>query len=308
MNLFSFALQPPVPQTIWLAWNWDPLLLGSLLLAAAVYVRGVRRLWQKAGRGRALGPPQVWTFAGGWLALFVALISPLDRLSSALLSAHMVQHLLLTLAAAPLLAHGASSVALAWGLPRSRSLARWQHRRHERLRRALGAVWRAASRQDASWAANVLVLWLWHIPPLYQAALLDERVHALEHLTFFGAALLFWSAVINARRRFRLTGRRAGADQLSAAFYLFAAAMISGLLGALLTFSQTVWYPVYGILPYAWGLTPLQDQQLAGAIMWFPGGLVYLVALLLLLLGSLQRTGRAGSTEAVLAPRLPPDI
>ncbi|MFW6070007.1 MAG: cytochrome c oxidase assembly protein [bacterium] len=265
---FPAIAAPPTPQTIWRAWNADPLLILALLLSAALYTRGLLALWRRAGPGRGVRRSHVAAFAAGLLALAVALLSPLDALSSALLAAHMVQHLLLMLVAAPLLLLGLPPVAAAWALPRSPQLARWWHRR-PLLRRA----WRALSHPGAAWLLYAGVLWLWHLPRFYEAALMNDTVHALEHAAFLGAALLFWWALFHAR----------ALSSAGGALYLFTTALHSGLLGALLTFAATPWYPAYSVAAYAWGLTPLQDQQLAGVIMWLPGALIYLAAILILL-------------------------
>ncbi|MDT8305780.1 MAG: cytochrome c oxidase assembly protein [Anaerolineae bacterium] len=281
--------QPLLPQDVWAAWNWDPLLLVGSLLAAALYGRGVYRLWQRAGAGRALSYGHVTAFAAGLFVLAAALVSPLDAMSGALLSAHMVQHLLLMLVAAPLLVFGAPPVALGWMLPRSRDVARWWRRR-SRLRR----LWHTLSRPALVWGAYLLILWSWHLPGLYQAALADESVHILEHGSFVGIALLYWWVLWHDDSL-----GRAGS-----ALYVFSTMLLSGLLGVLLTFGQQVWYPAYGILPYGWGLSPLQDQQLAGVIMWFPGNLIYLAATLYLLSSALHRHGQdEGRARVIVAPR-----
>lgn len=306
------TLQPPLPGDVWGAWNWDLSLIAGLLLGAAFYLRGVRRLWRSAGAGRGVSFSQVVAFGAGWLALAVALVSPLDALSEALLSAHMVQHLLLMLVAAPLLILGAPPVVLAWGLndagPLSAgSVGRWWRRSR------LQGLWRALFRRPLAWLVFNAMLWLWHVPALYEAAILDESIHIFEHVTFLLAALFFWATLLHEHRR---TSRHERASATAGSFekllpnplYLFTAALLSGLLGVLLTFSQSVWYPVYGVAPYGWGMTPLQDQQLAGVIMWFPGGLIYLAATLILLGNALQgRAREQGSARAVLAPRRRPE-
>lgn len=293
-NAATTALQPPLPDDVWRAWNWDPLLLLGLLLGAVFYLRGVRRLWRSAGPGRGVSFGQVLAFTGGLIALLVALISPLEAMSDALLSAHMVQHLLLMLVAAPLLLLGAPPVALAWGLNQTADLARWWHRRA-----GLRRLWRLVFRPSVAWIVFNAVLWVWHAPALYEAAILDERLHIIEHIVFLAAALFFWSTLLHSGHK-RTRGRPSAAGPL----YVFTTALLSGLLGVLLTFSQTVWYPVYGVVPYGWGITPLQDQQLAGVIMWFPGGLIYLAVLLLLLGSALQqRAKQEGSMRAVVAPQ-----
>ena len=294
VTLPAVPYRPPLPQDVWQAWNWDPLLMAGLVLAGALYASGVLRVWRQAGAGRAVSYVQVAAFACVLLSLAAALVSPLDAMSSALLSVHMVQHLMLMLVAAPLLAFGTPPVAFAWILPRRSQLARWWRTR-ARLRQA----WHGFSQPAVIWIMYNAILWLWHLPNLYQAALLDEGVHIVEHLTFLTVALLFWWKLM--RDRSLSTGM--------GALYVFTTALVSGFLGVLLTFSQRVWYPVYGVVAYGWGLTPLQDQQLAGVIMWFPGGLIYLAATLLLLGTVLHPRGRPGplgaegSRRVVVAPR-----
>jgi cytochrome c oxidase assembly factor CtaG len=106
---------------------------------------------------------------------------------------------------------------------------------------------------------------MWHLPGLYQATLRSEILHTLQHASFLGTGLLFWWTVVH--------GREGRMGYGASVFYLFATAMHSGGLGALLTFASTPWYPAYAGATAAWGLTPLEDQQLAGLIMWIPAGL-----------------------------------
>jgi cytochrome c oxidase assembly factor CtaG len=125
-------------------------------------------------------------------------------------------------------------------------------------------------------------LWSWHVPFLFQATLESEFVHALQHASFLCSALLFWWAVIHGRQRALGFGL--------AVLYLFTTALHSGLLGALLTFAKTVWYPAYLDQTKAWGLTPLEDQQIGGLIMWVPAALVYIAAALALFAGWLRES------------------
>jgi len=221
-----------------------------------------------------------WTpaFAAGLVSLFAALISPLNGLAAALASAHMVQHLALVLIAAPLLVLGAPLVPLLWALPQPmrRALGGWW-----KQARALRRAWYALRRPVVAWWLHAVAMWTWHLPSLYQAALGSEFLHALEHGCFFGTALLFWRALFPAGKSGRLSY---GAGLL----YVFATGMQSGVLGALLTFAPTPWYPAYGASVAAWGLTPLEDQQLAGLIMWVPGGLVYIHVAVVLFMAWLQ--------------------
>ena len=128
-------------------------------------------------------------------------------------------------------------------------------------------------------------IWIWHAPALYQATLTSDFVHALQHLSFFGTALLFWWTIIHAHA----PGGRARAVSFgTAVLLLFGTALHSGALGALLTFSRALWYPAYGSTARAWGLNPVEDQQLAGLVMWIPATFAYLIAALFLFAGWLR--------------------
>ncbi|HXF60054.1 MAG TPA: cytochrome c oxidase assembly protein, partial [Caldilineaceae bacterium] len=242
-------------------------------LSAAFYCLGVRRLWQKAGTGRVVSARQVAAFAVGIVALAIALVSPLEALSGVLFSAHMVQHLLLILVAAPLMALGAQPAIWLWALPRRRRrpLARWWRRQQP-----LHIAWRALSAPFAVWLLHTGAVWIWHVPALYEAALASEAIHTLEHLTFFGTALLFWWVLLGRTTQ--------GATRYLTGMALAAGTAFHGsLLGVLMTFAPAPWYASYAATAAPWGLTPLEDQQLAGVIMWVPAGTVYVVVLLALL-------------------------
>ncbi len=258
-----------------LAWNWNPLIGLAMGFTAWRYMDGVWSLWRRAGAVRGVMRWQVAAFWGGWVTLFIALVSPLDALGEQLFVAHMIQHLLLMLVAAPLLALSMPPAALAWAVPRRwrRGLAQWWH-----PQTGLQAAWRMITSPVVTWSVFALVLWVWHLPALYQAALRDVTVHIIEHLSFLGAALLFWWVLPLHGREHRLSY---GAGIL----YLFTTALHSSLLGVLLTFSNSVWYVDYVSSAPAWGLTPLEDQQLAGLVMWIPSGILYLAAVLVLMAG-----------------------
>ena len=134
------------------------------------------------------------------------------------------------------------------------------------LRRA----WAVATHPFVAWLIHAAVLWAWHIPRLFQATLDDEWIHAAQHLSFLLSALLFWWAVMEGPQR--------AAGYGVAVLYLFTTAIHSGLLGAILTLAGSVWYPAYRETTASWGLTPLEDQQIGGLIMWVPACLVYLAA------------------------------
>jgi len=131
-------------------------------------------------------------------------------------------------------------------------------------------IWSGATAPLVAWFVHGVVLWAWHIPGLYQKTLESDFIHALQHLSFLVAALLFWWSLIHCRR-----GRRGYGAGVA---LLFTTAIHMSILGALLAVAPSVWYPIYSERTLPWGLTPLEDQQLAGLIMWVPAGIVYLGA------------------------------
>jgi cytochrome c oxidase assembly factor CtaG len=202
----------------------------------------------------------------------------------------MVQHLLLMVVAAPLLVLGEPLTATLWALPadRRRAVGRWW--RQAGTARAARRAWGGLRQPLVVWLLAVAALWAWHAPRLYERALRHPGVHVLEHALFFLSSLLFWWVLADRRAR-----RRLGFGP--AVLYLFAAGLQSTALGALITLARRPWYPSHYDTTRAWGLTPLEDQQLAGLIMWVPAGLVYLVALIALCapaLGRRQPGGAAG--------------
>ena len=250
-------------------WTLDLSLTLPLLLAAAIYAAGVARLWRRAGAGHGAQPWQVAAFALGWLGLAGALVSPLHQLSRSLLSVHMVEHELMMAVAAPLLMLGRPAGPMLWSLPQS-----WRRRLGAVPRnKLLSAVWRFISDPAIATLLHGLAIWIWHVPAPFEAALNREWVHWLQHASFLVTGLLFWWALLQGRARER--GYGAGA------FYLFGTALHTTLLGALLVLSPRLWYPP-AAAAVGRALTPIEDQQLAGLIMWVPAGLIYAVAALAL--------------------------
>jgi cytochrome c oxidase assembly factor CtaG len=245
---------------LWSAWNLDAAVLGGLAATAWLYQRGSFPGHPEQSR-RA---PWLWA---GLLAVAVALLSPLDALAGQLASAHMIQHMLLVVVAAPLLALGAPLATLVRGCPvvvRRRIVAL-------RRRMAPGATWLVPVTGAAAWLLHTGSVWFWHASVPYQAALEHDLVHAAEHASFLFTGVVFWTVVVRTAR-----SRRAAAGL--GALLVFTMAMQSVLLALLLTFASTPWYDGYNQTTGTWGLDPLADQQLAGAIMWVPGGLVYVAA------------------------------
>lgn len=248
-------------QLLTTTWHWHPsVLLGCTLLIVAYLVAMRFRLSTEA----------LW-YAAGIGVLVFTLLGPVHELGEDFLfSAHMLQHLLLTLIVPPL---------LLLGLP------------HTPIQPALRSPFIRTTEcvlghPLLAWCLGISMMWLWHLPVLYNATLRHENIHIIEHLCFLAAAISFWWPILAPIPAARLAA-------LPAIAYLFAAMVASSLLGILLTFAPVGLYPAYlsprdplNILPLvrgAWRLTPSVDQQLGGLLMWMPGGLVYLVAIIAML-------------------------
>jgi putative membrane protein len=243
-------------------WTLDPLALGAVATSTTIYTRGLTTLWRAAGVGSGIRRGEATAFYLGQLSLLVALISPIDRLSDLLFSAHMTQHEILLIVAPPLIVLGRPVVALAWAFGRERSASVLRALTSPRINR----VWRVISAPLVILLIHGLVLWLWHVPTLFEAALRNESVHAVQHASFFLTAVVFWWGI--ARGRYGRSGYG-----LACAF-VFATAMHTSVLGALLTVASRLWYPMYAARGAPWDVDVLADQQLAGLIMWVPAGLL----------------------------------
>ena len=233
-------------------------------LAALLYVLGVRRMRR---------PWPVWRtalFLAGLAALLAALGQPIDMLATQLFSVHMVQHMLLTVAAAPLLLLGAPIRPLLRGLPR---IVRTGVVRPLARARPIRSLLHALRHPLIAGALYVGGLYAWHLPALYDAALADDRIHVAEHAWFFVSALLFWSVVIDPAP-FR--GTLGYAARLP--YLLVAGAAQNTVLGGLLSFSTRLLYSAYARTPDRFGLDPVTDQRIGGAVMWVTGDLVFLAA------------------------------
>jgi cytochrome c oxidase assembly factor CtaG len=200
--------------------------------------------------------------------LVVALVSPVDALSDSLLWVHMVQHELLMVVAAPLMALSSPLVACVWAF-RTRALRAGGPVRPSLASRGYHAL-RWAMAPAFVFLLHALALWIWHLPSLYDAALEHEAVHIAQHICFFSSACLFWWGMLH--------GRYGRLGYGAAVIYMFATSMHSGVLGALLTVARYPWYRDYMATTSSWGYTPLEDQQVAGLIMWIPASVVFLVA------------------------------
>lgn len=272
------------------SWGWRPEVLLILVTLASAYAAGWWRLREMGHRELARGW-RLGLYLIGLGAVAVALLSPVDHLAHELLTAHMVQHLLLMMIAAPLLLLGNPLPACLWGLPR-------------RARRALGrlltrnapfrkVLW-AATLMPVAWLLFVVNLWLWHLPAAYQAALRDHLIHDVEHVAFFGTALLFWWPIVEPAPRLHERIPRG-----FAIVYLLAATGQNTLLSALIALPERVLYPYYEASRLPFSLSPLDDQAMAGGLMWSMGHM-YLIPILLVVRKMLDREERmARQREAV---------
>jgi putative membrane protein len=268
------------PVRVWAAWTFEPGVIIPLLLAAGAYGMGVRRLPRRFHQ-------EAVYFFGGWMLLAVALVSPVHRWGALLFSVHMTQHELLMIGAAPLLVLGRPGLAMLRALPAAaaRACVGWGERS------GVDRLWRLLTRPAVAWVVHAVALWCWHIPSWFEATLHHEWVHAAQHASFLGTALWFWHSIFRGPRRI--------ADYGWGVFNLFFTAVHSSVLGALLTFAPRVWYPEYAANGRFAGLSPLEDLQLGGLVMWVPGGLVYLLAALALL-RSWIHGGRSWPSEIAL--------
>jgi cytochrome c oxidase assembly factor CtaG len=249
-----------------LGWNLDPVLLVPLALALLIYLVGRVRLAK-----RASAPPSgTALFLSGWTVLTLAIVSPLHEAGERSFTLHMIEHELIMLVSTLLLAASSSGGVIAWGLPkplRQALAGGWKS--------PLQALWKRLTEPVTATAVQGAVMWVWHAPILFDRALDSSGWHIAQHASFFLSSLIFWWAMLHPR------GGRSGYGV--SAICLFVTSLIGGALGALMSFSSSPWYAQYAAMGMTGiGLDPVDDQRLAGLIMWIPGGLVHGVAALAL--------------------------
>ncbi|HEX3868722.1 MAG TPA: cytochrome c oxidase assembly protein [Gemmatimonadaceae bacterium] len=278
----------------WSTSSFEPSISIPLVIVTATYLHGFLML-RRAGARRALRPRHALLFVAGSITLAAALLGPLDTVSEQLFSAHMIQHELLMTVAAPLMVLGKPGLAFVWAVrgKARRALA-------TAIRRpAVRGAWRVVTRPFDAWLIHGVVIWVWHLPSLFDLALRNDGVHALQHLSFLGSALLFWWTVLYPRRR---------AERGVAVIALFTTAVHTGALGALIALSRTPWYSGYASTTLVWGITPLSDQQLAGLIMWIPASLAYLAGALFIVRRWLSDSDRGLATANQRRPFEAPPV
>jgi len=238
------------------SWNFAPVVIASLLAYAVVYGMRWRRTRAEGG-ARAAGWGRATLWATGIALLFIALISPIDRLGEQFATFHMVQHLLI-----------ADLAPVALTLALTKWILRPATRRIHWIERKAGPFGHPAF----GVVAYVGAMWAWHVPALYDAALEHSLVHVLEHLTFAGAGLLYWWHLLSPiRSRMRLAG-------MGPILYMASTKILVGFLGVLLAFSPDLLYS-YDWAGTKWGLSPLDDQHVAGLVMALEQSIVMGIAL-----------------------------
>jgi len=254
-------------------WTLDPVILLPLAILLILFLVGRRRIAARSKLERAAGN---W-FLGGWLVLSLALLSPLHQGGERSFTLHMIEHELIMLVATLMMSVAPVGGTFAWGLP-------------DGLRKLLGrgwrtpfaAVWKRLTEPVTATIVQALVLWVWHAPALFDRALQVPAWHAAQHLSFIIASLAFWRAMLSLRQ----------GNELLGALCLFLTSLVEGALGALMALSNSAWYSNYAAMNLTGiGLDPTSDQQMAGLVMWIPGGLIHGAAALALLYRWLKRSG-----------------
>lgn len=259
-----------------ITWDFAPSILMLILSQAVLYGYLVYIARKDGHWGIDVRTSHIVYFAIGLIIIFIALVSPLDALSNvALFSAHMVQHILLMLLA---------PACLLLGTPRY-----WIRYLYDLpvLKHLLPIL----THPLVTLIAFNAVMWIWHVPTLYEGALRNPNVHILEHMMFLSAGVLLWLPVIHAvppKHSLSYPARIA---------YLFACMVSSSILGAIFTFAPTIAFPFYGDTPLAFGLSPITDQELAGLIMWIPGSGIFFVAILIVFAAWLNAEDRKAKTQ-----------
>ncbi len=290
------------------SWDWRIELIIVLALAGTIYTRGWWRLRQRTAPRHGLNRWQaaaVWrpvAYLGGLLILGLALMSPIDVIGSQLFFLHMIQHIIIVSFVPPLLWLANPLPFFLWGLP-GQSRIRFGRLlgRYGKLRLGL----RKFTGPGTIWMVFVILYIGWHNPMLYNAALESELVHDLEHLSFFGAAMLYWWLIIGAgpvvHKPLSVVGRF---------IFVLMAIPPNMITGMAIAFSEGPIYAHYEAMPRLWNFSVMADQRLAGVIMWVPGSMMYIVYALILVARWLKQEEEKpalpesewASDEALIAP------
>jgi cytochrome c oxidase assembly factor CtaG len=267
------------------AWRPEASVALPLFLFALLYAIGFARLWRRSDLGRAGLRRNAMVFAAGWATLAAATASPLHEAGERSFTFHMIEHELIMLPAALLLVLARPGPVLLWAFPTSIRGG------FASIARSGRGLWALVSAPVAATGLQALALVAWHMPPLFDRALESEGWHIAQHLSFLLTALLFWWAMAH--------GRAGRSGYGLAGLCLFLTSLVGGALGALMAVSTSPWYAPYaamGMTP--WGLGPAEDQQLAGLVMWVPGGAFHAAAALFFLYNWLKASEVAHAVPA----------
>jgi putative membrane protein len=242
-----------------LSWTFDPWIVIPLLITGILYLLGATCLLTRSHTGLRTQRNRFALFAAGWLTLAGALVSPLHSLGERLFTVHMIEHEIIMAISAPLIVLARPIGTMMWAFSRRARLL---------LRAILNASpvrtgWRWLSAPRVATLLHGIAIWTWHAPPLFDAAVTNVVLHRLQHLSFFVTAVLFWWAIFYCR------------DRGIAAWDVFITMLHTSVLGALISLGPRVLYHVQTEHAQNWGLLPLEDQQLAGIVMWVPAGTIY---------------------------------
>jgi cytochrome c oxidase assembly factor CtaG len=267
-------------------WTFDLWIIAPLLVLGTLYAIGSLVM-----RRRSLRQPrrswQVAAFWLGWLTLAGALTSPLHWLGEHLFTFHMIEHEILMAVSAPLLVVANPVGSILWGLPHRGRLIVGRAMRLP----AVTASWRWLSDGGHATLLHGIAIWVWHAPLAFDAAVTSVALHRAQHLSFFLTAVLFWWSVL----------RRS--ESGAGAWHVFITMLHTSVLGALMALAPRVLFGAQTATAWKWGLTPLEDQQLAGIIMWIPAGTIYAGAALALLAiwirQASEHTGQQDATHSI---------
>jgi putative membrane protein len=250
-------------------WTWPPFIVLPLVLAAVTYFSGTIKMPGKSNTAKLFSWRTI-CFALGLISLIIALDSPVHELGEQLFWVHMTQHEVLMLVSAPLLVMGEPLLPFLWALSPA-----WRGRVANIARsNVFKKCWALVSAPLSAWLLSALALWIWHAPWLFDQTVHNDLIHAAQHASFLGTALLFWWPLVN---------RKSALNYGAGVAYVFTTILHTSVLGALLTFSQHPWYSTYVTTAPAWGMSALEDQQVGGLIMWIPAGTLLLIVALVLL-------------------------
>lgn len=267
-------------------WTFDPWVTGFLITLLFCYLVGTVILRSRTSQFESRRSWRALIFAGAWLSLAGAVASPLHWLGERLLVFHMIEHEILMAVSAPLFVLARPVGVLLWSLPAKARLAFGRELRRPAARLA----WDALTAGSSATVLHGVAIWAWHAPALFDAALTNPLLHRLQHISFFVTAVLFWWSVL----------RRNTAGV--AAWHVFATMLHTGALGALMALAPRVVYQTDPAAASAWGLTPLDDQQLAGIVMWVPAGTIYAAIAMFLMAVWISDAGKETRKAHVARP------